>query len=200
MGEWVGELGALVRTGGWVSVPLVGVSLVLWFMATLRLLALRRGFSGDVPARVRQSLRTGPQAHPRGVVDRYLEGALGALTNAHACQHDLERIVEVERERIRDYGLVLTAFVTVAPLLGLLGTVSGMVEMFSSMQGIALTHATEQTVAGGISVALVSTQLGLAIGVPGLVASRLLARRESRRARELAQAHSVLVELRRVPP
>jgi biopolymer transport protein ExbB len=91
-------------------------------------------------------------------------------------------------------------FVTVAPLLGLLGTVSGMIETFASMQGVALTHATEQTVAGGISVALISTQLGLVIGVPGLAAARLLARAEQRRARELAQAHSVLVQLRRVPP
>jgi len=196
----VPELRVLLETGGWVSVPLIGVSLVLWFMATLRLLALQRGFSGDVLARVRGALRTRPTARPRGVVDRYLRAAVGALQNPNACQHDLERIVELEREKIRDYGLVLTAFVTVAPLLGLLGTVSGMVEMFASMQTVALTHATEQTVAGGISVALVSTQLGLIIGVPGLVASRLLARRESRRARELAEAHSVLVELRKVPP
>lgn len=199
MAELAVELRALLQTGGWVSVPLVGVSLVLWFMATLRLLVLRRGFSGEVPDRVRRALRA-PPSRPGGVVDRYLAAALRALESPNACQHDLERIVEVEREKIRDYGLVLTAFVTVAPLLGLLGTVSGMVEMFASMQSSALARATEQTVAGGISVALVSTQLGLVIGVPGLIASRLLARRESRRARELAQAHSVLVGLAEVPP
>ncbi len=200
MAELGVELRGLLQTAGWVSVPLVGVSLVLWFMATLRLLALRRGFAGEVPHRVRSVLSDGPVTRPHGVVDRYLSAALGALQNPHACQHDLERIVEVESEKIRDYGLVLTAFVTVAPLLGLLGTVSGMVEMFASMQGAVLARATEQTVAGGISLALVSTQLGLVIGVPGLIASRMLARRESRRARELAEAHSVLVGLRKVPP
>ena len=200
MAELAVELRALLQTGGWVSAPLVGVSLVLWFMATMRLLALRRGFSGEVPHHVTLALRSGPTERPHGAVDRYLVGALGALRNPHACQHDLERIVEVEREKIRDYGLVLTACVTVAPLLGLLGTVSGMVEMFASMQSATLARATEQTVAGGISLALVSTQLGLVIGVPGLIASRMLARRESRRARELAEAHSVLVGLREVPP
>ena len=56
MAELVAELGVLLETGGWVSVPLVGVSLVLWFMATLRLLALQRGFSGDVPRRVREAI------------------------------------------------------------------------------------------------------------------------------------------------
>lgn len=194
------ELGALVEAGGWVSLPLLGVSLTLWYLVTLRWFALRRGFTGDVQGRVQDALHGAPADRPAGVVDRYLASGLAALRRTHACQHDLERIVEVERERLRDYGLVLMGFVTVAPLLGLLGTVSGMVEMFASMQGVALTHATEQTVAGGISVALVSTQLGLVIGVPGLAAARFLARTEARRARELAQAHSVLVQLRRVPP
>jgi biopolymer transport protein ExbB/TolQ len=67
------------------------------------------------------------------------------------------------------------------------------------MQGLALTHATEQTVAGGISIALISTQLGLVIGVPGFAAARLLARQEQRRIRELSQAHSVLVQRCEVP-
>lgn len=198
MAEVVADLGMVLQSAGWVSVPLVAVSALLWFIATLRFLVLRRGFSGDVAARVASALQR-PTSTPGGVVDRYLASALVTLEGAHACQHDLERIVEIEREKIRDYGLVLSAFVTVAPLLGLLGTVSGMVEMFASMQGVALSHATEQTVAGGISLALASTQLGLVIGVPGLVASRLLARNERRRAQELAQAHSVLVELRKVP-
>ena len=52
---------------------------------------------------------------------------------------------------------------------------------------------------GGISVALISTQLGLMVGVPGLAAARLLARLEAKRVRELLQAHSVLVQLRKVP-
>ena len=200
MSDLVVELSGVLEAGGWVSPPLVAASLVLWFIATLRLLALRRGFTGDVATRVETAVRHGPAQAPDGVVDRYLDSALTALENPSACQHDLERIVEAQRETIRDYGLILTAFVTVAPLLGLLGTVSGMVEMFASLQGVTLTHATEQTVAGGISVALVSTQLGLIIGVPGLAAARLLSRSESRRARELAQAHSVLVQLRKVPP
>jgi biopolymer transport protein ExbB/TolQ len=68
------------------------------------------------------------------------------------------------------------------------------------MHGVQMTHATEQTVAGGISVALISTQLGLVVGVPGLAVARLLARMQERRSRELAQAHSLLVEARKVPP
>lgn len=196
-----GGLAELLEAGGWVAAPLLAVSMALWFIATLRWLSLRRGFAGEVADRVRSACRGGLDSRePTGPVDRYLAGALAALGNPSACQHDLERILEVERERVRDFGLVLQAFVTVAPLLGLLGTVSGMVELFASMQGGAVSRATEHTVVSGISTALVSTQLGLVIGVPGLVAARMLSRTERRRARELGRAHSVLVELKQVQP
>ena len=63
-------------------------------------------------------------------------------------------------------------------------TIVGMVEMFGSMQG-ALGPDGESTVAGGISTALVTTQLGLVIAVPGLVASHFLTRLQVRREQDL---------------
>jgi biopolymer transport protein ExbB len=193
------EIRELLVAGGWVSGPLVFVSLAMWFVAVLRIQNVRRGFSGDVARRVDEALAQGAAADPHGPVDRYLCAALAALQRRSTCQHHLERFLRVEGERVGDYGLLHMGFVVVAPLLGLLGTVNGMIETFASMQGLALTHATEQTVAGGISVALITTQLGLVIGVPGLAAARLLARQEQRRIRELSQAHSVLVQRREVP-
>lgn len=187
------DLAALLEAGGWVSGPLVATSLTLWFVATLRLLALRRGFSGEVKTVVERG------AGGSGPVGRYLSAALGSLERSGTCKHHLERFLEIERERVTDFSTLLMGLVTIAPLLGLLGTVSGMIETFTSMQGAALNHSTEQTVAGGISVALISTQLGLMVGVPGLAAARLLARLEAKRVRELLQAHSVLVQLREVP-
>jgi biopolymer transport protein ExbB len=192
------EIRELLVAGGWVSGPLVFVCLAMWFVAVLRILNVRRGFAGDVTRRVDEALARGRADHPHGPVDRYLAAALAALQKRGTCQHHLERFLQIERERVTDYGLLHMGFVTVAPLLGLLGTVNGMIETFASMQGLALTHATEQTVAGGISVALISTQLGLVIGVPGFAAARLLARQEQRRIRELSQAHSVLVQRREV--
>ncbi len=193
------ELEALLRAGGWVSVPLLGTSVTMWFVATQRLFSLRRGFAGDVRARVEAALSSVAAVSGQGAVDRYLRAALAALAQPGTCQHHLERFHEIERERVTDFGTLLMGLVTIAPLLGLLGTVSGMIETFGSMRVAALTQATEQTVAGGISVALVSTQLGLMVGVPGLAAARLLGRLEHKRVRELSEAHSVLVQLRAVP-
>ncbi len=193
------ELQALLDSGGWVSVPLVATSLTLWFVAVLRLFALRRGFRGEVKVFVERAVEAPLSVPDAGAVGRYLGAALGALDRSGTCQHHVERFLEIERERVTDFSTLLMGLVTIAPLLGLLGTVSGMIETFSSMQGTTLNHATEQTVAGGISIALVSTQLGLMVGVPGLAVARLLARLEAKRARELSQAHSILIQLRTVP-
>lgn len=199
MGTTMADLQALLAAGGWVSGPLVATSLTLWFVATLRFITVARGCKSDVKSVVEQAVHQPDAIAAEGAVGRYLEGALGALQRSGTCQHHLERFLEIERERVTDFSTLLIGLVTIAPLLGLLGTVSGMIETFSSMQGTTLTHATEQTVAGGISVALISTQLGLMVGVPGLAAARLLARLEAKRVRELLQAHSVLVQLRKVP-
>lgn len=60
-----------------------------------------------------------------------------------------------------------------APLLGLLGTVTGMIETFSGLGDGAL-HAQSGGISGGISQALISTQMGLAVAIPALLLGRLL--------------------------
>ena len=64
--------------------------------------------------------------------------------------------------------MILGTIAGIAPLLGLLGTVTGMIKVFQviSTQGVGQASA----LAGGISEALISTATGLAIAVPALVA------------------------------
>lgn len=70
-----------------------------------------------------------------------------------------------------------TTLVLLAPLVGLLGTVSGMVETFNAMAGEAQDG---MTMAGGISRALITTQYGLLIAIPGTLVSRALDRKAMR--------------------
>ena len=73
---------------------------------------------------------------------------------------------------LRRMGMV-RACIVVAPLLGLLGTVTGMIETFQGMgQGQYIAEMGQ-----GISKALLTTQYGLAIAAPGMVAERVLERR-----------------------
>ena len=71
---------------------------------------------------------------------------------------------------------IIHACIAIAPLLGLLGTVSGMVDTFSDI----LTGGYLLEMSGGIGQALRTTQYGLAIAVPGLLAETILARRRKR--------------------
>lgn len=70
----------------------------------------------------------------------------------------------------------IMAVVLTAPLLGLLGTVTGMIETFDSLATMEL-FSRSGGVAGGISEALLSTQAGLVVAIPGAIVGRLLTRR-----------------------
>lgn len=72
--------------------------------------------------------------------------------------------------------LVLRGLLGAAPLLGLLGTVTGMIDSFDGLT----SGGRVSDIGGGIGQALVTTQYGLAIAAPGLVAERLISQRSLR--------------------
>jgi len=81
----------------------------------------------------------------------------------------------------------IRACIVVAPLLGLLGTVTGMIETFESiLVGGYISEMSE-----GIRKALLTTQYGLAIAAPGLLAERILLRRQERLTRLVEAARLV---------
>ena len=73
-----------------------------------------------------------------------------------------------------------------SPLLGLLGTIDGMIETFDSLGDMTL-FSQSGGIAGGISRALFTTQVGLAISIPGLLIGRILERKQQNINRELDQ-------------
>lgn len=77
-----------------------------------------------------------------------------------------------ESDRIQRFAIFLTVIAAVAPLMGLLGTVVGMINTF---QAITLYGTGDpQTMAGGISQALVTTVLGLVVAVPAVLLNALI--------------------------
>ncbi|GAA4876026.1 MotA/TolQ/ExbB proton channel family protein [Ferrimonas pelagia] len=73
----------------------------------------------------------------------------------------------------RIQGVLLLA--KIAPLLGLLGTVSGMISLFASLSDTGLHNP--KALSDGIAMAMITTQTGLLIGLPGLLAGWLYQRR-----------------------
>jgi len=84
-------------------------------------------------------------------------------------REDVERMALSELSHLRAYLRVIEATVQTAPLLGLFGTVLGMIASFQALEG-AGAQADPAVLAGGIWVALLTTAIGLAIAIPSALA------------------------------
>jgi biopolymer transport protein ExbB len=121
--------------------------------------------------------------------------AVLALSSAHAAAHDgtaLRARLTGEaamRLAVLSSGLrLLESIAQVAPLLGLFGTVLGMIEAFQSLQA-AGASVDPSSLAGGIWVALLTTAVGLAVAMPS---SLILSWLDGRIAREAAMAERII--------
>ena len=177
-----------LSSGGWVAPPLVAIGLLLWYLLTLRWFALWEAGRCDMDASLQAldagreppvCIGLGPQAQERlrVVLQRkphILEGVRTALL--------------LNRWHLSAWRKTIRILVTISPLLGLLGTVSGMIETFASL-GDSVLFSRSGGIAGGISVALVSTQMGLMVAIPGLLASRVLDARQQRLEDQMERMH-----------
>ncbi|CCQ11586.1 MotA/TolQ/ExbB proton channel family protein [Pseudoalteromonas luteoviolacea B = ATCC 29581] len=84
-------------------------------------------------------------------------------------------LLSQKREYIERYLGAIAITAAVAPLLGLLGTVSGMIDTFKMMT--IFGSGDPQVVSGGISQALITTEFGLIVAIPALIAHALLSRK-----------------------
>jgi len=101
--------------------------------------------------------------------------AVHAMNAVHAgveeakVREDTERLALGELASLRSHLRVIEATVQTAPLLGLFGTVLGMIASFQALEG-AGAQADPAVLAGGIWVALLTTAVGLAIAIPAALA------------------------------
>ena len=90
----------------------------------------------------------------------------------------LEQYVIKEKTRLRHNLAFISILAVIAPLLGLLGTVTGMMDTFNVIAVFGTGNA--QAMAGGISKALVTTQSGLTVAIPGMFMNTILHKRADR--------------------
>ena len=185
---WIKELFVI---GGIVMPPLVLCTLLLWYgvgyrfwvMKEPKLMGVRDMVKyyqvhHDKPARniVARAIKQGIELKQKGVrnLRRHLDAAF----------YDYER-------EIGKFSSLTRVVVLIAPLLGLLGTVTGMIETFQSLSTMTL-HSQSGGIAGGIAEALFTTQMGLTVAVPGVLANSFLSRRQQQIEQDLAQVKDLL--------
>jgi biopolymer transport protein ExbB len=171
----------LVKAGGWPMIPLLLLTVAALAIIVERFWSLRRervlppGLGDEVRAWVAR----GKPLEPAHIESLRATAPLGALLAAELDVRHRGR--EVIRERVEDVGrhLVhrmerfLNALGTIAaagPLLGLFGTVVGMIEMFLGILDHGLGDAGQ--LAGGIGKALICTATGMVVAIPALAFHR----------------------------
>jgi len=105
-------------------------------------------------------------------------------SSADSALEELQATAQSTWLKLDRYLGTLATIATIAPLLGLFGTVVGMIEIFGSQGAINGAAGSPQQLAHGISVALYNTAFGLLIAIPALAAWRGLRAMANQRQRE----------------
>ena len=189
-----------LRRGGFWAFPIVLFGLFASTIAVLKAVSLYR-LPIPVPAlaeRVQSAVARGGDAIK--TLTEQVQGPQGELVRiaitaeAQEVRDDrLHGTLLQQRIRLERWLSAIALTASVSPLLGLLGTVSGMISTFQAMSLFGAGDAS--AVSGGVGEALINTELGLVVAIPALLAHALL----SRKAKGyLAQLESDAVNLSRL--
>ena len=169
-----------IKNGGVMMYPLIICSIAMIAIAIERAITLRKAsVDGDALLSEVKANYTGPADTERKEALRICEqfgGPVGrmfarGLKNAQRPADAIEMAMEQEASNevpILEANLVIIkTIVNIAPLLGLLGTIAGMISAFRSASQSGLSNPTQ--ILGGISEALISTATGITLAAVGFV-------------------------------
>ncbi len=194
---------ALIQAGGWLMYPILACSLIAATIVLERfwMLRRRRVMPDRLVARIWQWHRKGQLTPER--LNQIRKGSplgrmlVAGLVNRHHSREVMkEAINDVGRQVVSDLERYLNTLGTIAavsPLLGLLGTVIGMIDVFSVIVESGVGHP--GVLAGGISKALITTAAGLSVAIPALMFHRYFNSRVDKLAIAMEEQALKLVEV-----
>ena len=159
------------RAGGYLLLPIAAVCFGIWIYflkSRAEMLAVLRqseGLEEDMVARLRTDRRSAAASWYRGRTGMLAHAAAAALDARGDASANFGDCCGRCLRHLRRDMVVLAGLTAAAPLLGLLGTVRGMVTTFTVVAGAG---AAADHVAAGISQALITTQVGLVVAIPGV--------------------------------
>ncbi len=190
-----------IKKGGPVMVPLLGMFFVAILLSVLKLFEVKsvKSPKAGTLQRILDSLNSGNKQQALEAANS-VDGPFGDLLVAgveHADQ-DKELLEEVLYERLLAAQPKLERFIAfialtaaASPLLGLLGTVTGMIDTFKAIT--VFGTGDPATLSTGISVALITTEYGLIVAIPCLLCQALLTRIAKGKLGEMEQASVAFV-------
>ncbi len=193
----------LVKAGGWMMLPIILCSIATVAIVAERLWTLRISrvspphLLGQVWRMIKdkqlnkEKLKELRNSSPLGQI------LAAGLTNSKHGREIMKECIEESASRVihemERYLNALGTIAAMAPLLGLLGTVFGMIEIFSGFMDNGQANAGQ--LAGGIGKALVTTAAGLIVAIPAVFFHRFLLRRVDEIVITMEQEAIKLVEV-----
>lgn len=175
----------IFRKGGFWIWPILGIALfsVICGLIKFTQIVRIRTPEGDWVTRILSALRSGDQEEASAIAGRAIHPVSGVVSqclNYVKSGPDVveevlyEQLIGVQN-KLQSWLPFIAVTAATAPLLGLLGTVSGMIRTFNIITVSGTGDA--KPLAGGISEALVTTLFGLVVAIPALIIHALLSRR-----------------------
>lgn len=193
----------LLKAGGILMVPIVACSILALAIVLERFWTLRASRVAP-PQTINELWRWIKKKDLNGRKLKALQGSsplgrvlAGGLLNAkhgreimkESIEHEASQVIHELERFLNPLGTVAT----IAPLLGLLGTVIGMIKVFAEIQLAGVGNA--GNLAGGISEALITTAAGLSVAIPALICHRYFIRRVDELVVNMEQEAIKLVEV-----
>ena len=174
----------IIQAGGWLMVPILLCSVVAAAISVERWWSLqrRRILPKNLLAQTwgswkkdefdQQKVRDLRAHSPLGQV--FSAGVVNAKRGRDIMKESMEEATTQVNHDLERYLTALGIIASIAPLLGLLGTVVGMIDVFDSLISEGAGNA--NVLAGGISTALITTAAGLSVAIPALAFHRFFLR------------------------
>ncbi len=180
------DLKERIQQGGWIGYIILILGAIGLFIALLRFISLTvvgRGVAAQ------QKTTEVSLKNPLGrILSVYSETG---LQDVETLSLKLDEAILREIPKIERGIMTLAIIAAIAPMLGLLGTVSGMIETFQSIT--LFGTGDPKLMSGGISQALVTTQLGLAVAIPIMLIHSAISSKSNRLVQILDEESSALV-------
>lgn len=192
----------IVQAGGWLMLPIILCSIAaiaiiierFWTLTPARIAP--RNALAEVWSKLRHNqldaaqLRELRTSSPLGQI--LAAGLVNAKSGRAIMIESIEQAASHVVHDLERYLSALGTIASIAPLLGLLGTVLGMIDIFSDLMRVGAGNA--GNLSGGIAKALITTAAGLTVAIPALAAYRFFLRRVESLVVELERESIKLVD------
>ncbi len=160
--EYLTDIQNYLNQGGYIMYPITVISVWMWYLIIKKLNILYHWRKQRMIARTDET-----------------QNIMNEFDAQHTCDPEIDKrlfhsLIQKRQNELEHHIQTIFVLASIAPLFGLLGTVAGMISTFDAIS--CFGNANARALATGIREALITTQIGLIVAVPGLVMGHIIRR------------------------